>query len=187
MTIRGTPATLAVTTRHVRRGDQRIFSARHVAADRIHRDVLVPEHDARQGLHLDVPQRLLLRVREVAHLLLGEVDVVEVAAREFRQRGLDLAVGEPEVLAVPAVELRSIVRALPRRRARRCREDALDGRAHLGVVGRDCICIAALLEELDHLRLPRGLSRAIYLIACGLIGDPAAPGRCSGGAVKKNS
>jgi hypothetical protein len=26
-----------------------------------------------------------------------------------------------------------------------------------------------------------------YLIACGLIGDPAAPGRCSGGATKKNS
>jgi hypothetical protein len=31
------------------------------------------------------------------------------------------------------------------------------------------------------------MSREPYLIACGLIGDPAPPGRCSGGAQKKNS
>ena len=40
--------------RHVGRGEQRIFAAGHVAADRVDRNVLVAEHDARQRLDLDV-------------------------------------------------------------------------------------------------------------------------------------
>ena len=49
--------------RHVRGGEQRVLAARHVAADRIDRDVLVAEDDAGQGLDLDVAQRLPLEGR----------------------------------------------------------------------------------------------------------------------------
>ena len=71
--------------RHVRRGDHRIAPARHVAADRIDRDVAVAEHDAGQRLDLQVLHRLLLLLREVAHLRLGELDVVEIALRHLRR------------------------------------------------------------------------------------------------------
>ena len=70
--------------RHVRRGDHRIAAARHVAADRVHRDVAVAEHDAGQRLDLDVLHRVALLLREVAHLSLGEFDVVEVALAHWR-------------------------------------------------------------------------------------------------------
>ena len=68
------------------RGEQRIFAARHVAADRVDRDVLVAEHDAGQRLDLDVLHRVALDLGEVAHLRLGELDVLEVAGRSVRAR-----------------------------------------------------------------------------------------------------
>ena len=103
--MRFTPATLAVIDRHMRGGKQRIFPARHIAADRIDRNVLVAEHHARQRLDLDVEHRFALMLREIAHLFLREPDVVEIAPRQLRQAVLDLGVGEPEILAVPLVEL----------------------------------------------------------------------------------
>ena len=48
------------------------------------------EHDARQRLDLDVADRRLLVLGEIAHLGLGEPDVVEIALRELRQAALDL-------------------------------------------------------------------------------------------------
>ncbi len=65
--------------RHMRRRHHRIAAARHVAADRIHRDVPVAEHDAGQRLDFEIAQRLFLLLREIAHLRLGELDVVEIA------------------------------------------------------------------------------------------------------------
>ena len=65
--------------RHVRRGDHRVAPARHVAADRVDRDVAVAEHDAGQRLDLEVAHGLPLLLREVAHLRLRELDVLEVA------------------------------------------------------------------------------------------------------------
>ena len=44
-------------------------------------------------------------LREVTHLFLREPDVVEIALRQLRQAVLDLGVGQPEILAVPLVEL----------------------------------------------------------------------------------
>ena len=76
--------------RHVRRGDHRIAAARHVAADRVHRDVPVAEDHAGQRLDLQVLHRVLLLLREVAHLRLRELDVVEVALGHLRDRLLDL-------------------------------------------------------------------------------------------------
>jgi hypothetical protein len=65
--------------RHVRGGDHRIAAARHVAADRVYRDVAVTENHAGQRLDLQILHRILLLLREVAHLGLRELDVVEVA------------------------------------------------------------------------------------------------------------
>ena len=77
--MRVTPATLAVTIDICADATIGYLPARHIAADRIHRDVPVAEHDAGQRLDLEVAQRLLLLLREIAHLRLGEFDVVEVA------------------------------------------------------------------------------------------------------------
>ncbi len=109
--------------RHMRRGDHRIFAARHVAADRIHRDILMAEHHTRQRLDLDILERGALVLGEVAHLLLREADVVEIAARKLRQAVLDLGVGQPIVLAIPIVELhRQFAHGLDRRAPRYRRE-----------------------------------------------------------------
>ena len=174
---------------HVRRGHHRILPARHIGADRIDRDVLMAKHDAGQRLDFNVSQGLPLRLGEVADLRLSKLDVIDVALCELGESVLDLSVGQPEVLAVPAVELRRQFSHRLIAARGDVGQDALDRRAHLRVLGRDRIRAAALLEESSHSRLLSRSSCAAqpYLIACGLIGDPAAPGRCSGGAVKKNS
>ena len=73
--------------RHVRRGEQRVLAAGHVAADGVHRDVAVAEHHAGQRLHLDVAQRRALVLGEVADLGLGEADVLEVLGGELGHAG----------------------------------------------------------------------------------------------------
>ena len=62
------PGDLGRQHAHMRRGDHRVFAARHVAADRIDRDVLVAEHHARQRLDLDVAQGGLLRFGKAADI-----------------------------------------------------------------------------------------------------------------------
>ncbi len=70
--------------RHMRGGDHRIAPARHVAADRVHRDVAVAEHDAGQRFHFQIVHAVALLLREVAHLGLGKFDVFEVALTHLR-------------------------------------------------------------------------------------------------------
>ena len=50
----------------------------------------VAEHDAGQRLDLEVAQRLLLLLREIAHLRLRELDVVEIALAHLPDGALDL-------------------------------------------------------------------------------------------------
>ena len=83
----------------------RVLAARHVAADRVHRYVPVAEHHAGQGLDLDILQRVALGLREIANLLLGKEDVLAVLAWQPVQAGFDLRLAQPEVLALPAIEL----------------------------------------------------------------------------------
>ena len=64
----------------------------------------MPEHDAGQRLDLEIAQGLLLLLREVAHLRLRELDVVEVALADLRYRALDLGGGELERRRRPVVE-----------------------------------------------------------------------------------
>ena len=48
------------------------------------------EDDAGQRLDLEIAHGLLLLLREVAHLRLGELDVVEVALADLADGALDL-------------------------------------------------------------------------------------------------
>ena len=136
--------------RHMRRRHHRIAPARHVAADGIHRDVAVAENDARQRLDFEVVHRRFLLLREVAHLRLGEFDVVEIALGHLRDRALDLLRIQPEVFRRPIVEfLRQIAHRVVAARLD-VGEDVLDGRAHLGVGLLDRARIHSALEMPGH-------------------------------------
>jgi hypothetical protein len=56
-------------------------------------------------LDLQVAQGLFLLLREIAHLRLRELDVVEVALGHLRNRAFDLGGGELERGRRPVVEL----------------------------------------------------------------------------------
>ena len=82
------------------------------------------------GLDLEVLERVLLLLRKVAHLRLGEADVVEVALADLRDGALDLLLAQAEILRRPVVEfLRQVAhrRVAPRLDVG---EDRLDGLAH---------------------------------------------------------
>ena len=167
--------------RHVRGGDHRIAPARHVAADRVHRDVLVAEHDAGQRLDLQVVHGVLLLLREVAHLRLREPDVVEVALGDLRDRALDLLRRQPERGRRPVVEF---LRQLADRHVLALldlRQDAFDRLAHLGVGGLDRARVHSALEIAGHEVSPdlhsgatrtgvmAGLVPAIHVLLCGAV------------------
>ena len=42
---------------------------------------------------------------EIAHLGLGELDIIDVALRELGQAISDLGIGQPEIPAIPLIEL----------------------------------------------------------------------------------
>ena len=63
--------------RHVRRGGQRVLAAGDVGTRGLHGYVLLAEEHAGQRLDLDVDERVALGLREPAHLLLHEHDVVD--------------------------------------------------------------------------------------------------------------
>ena len=136
--------------RHVRRGDHGIAPARHVAADRAHRDVLVAEHHARQGLDLEIAHGLLLLLREIAHLRLRELDVVEVALADLPDGALDLVRRQLEGRRRPVVEF---LRQVAHRRVASLLdvgEDAFDRLAHLGVGRLDFARVHSALEIAGH-------------------------------------
>ena len=112
--------------------------------------MLVAEHDPGHRLDLDVEHRVALVLREAAHLLLGEADVGELAGGDAAHRPLDVLLGHPEGLGLPAVELR---RELAHGGVAACldvAEDALDDAAHLGVVVATLGLGLARLEDLGH-------------------------------------
>ena len=75
----------------MRGGDHRELAARHVAADRLHRDVLVAEDYAGQRLHFDIRHRGALRLRETADLRLRKADVIEIARGDLAHGRCDFA------------------------------------------------------------------------------------------------
>ncbi len=136
--------------RHVRGGDHRIAPARHVAADRIDRDMAVAEHDAGQRLDLDVEHAIALLLREVADLRLREFDVIEVALGHLRDRLLDFLRAEAEILGRPLVEFfRQFADGGVLARVD-LRQDALHRLAHFGVGFFDRGGIHSALEMAGH-------------------------------------
>ena len=158
--------------RHVRRGDHRIAPARHVAADRVHRDVAVAEDDAGQRLDLQVLHGVLLLLREVTDLGLGEPDVVEVSLGDLRNGLLDLGRRQAEILRLPIVELLRQLADGGVLLLVDLREDAFDGAAHGGVRGLDRAGVHPALEKASHeLFLP--------FFSCDSIKKNRPPGQAS--------
>ena len=152
--------------RHVRGGDHRVTPAGHVAADRVHRDVAVAEHDAGQSLHLQVAHGLLLLLREIAHLGLRKFDVLEVALGHLRDRLLDVGGRELEVLRRPLVELFRQLADGGVLAFVDLRQNVFDRLAHLGVGGLYGSRVHAAFQVAGH-----GLS------SCKITRDPgSAPG-----------
>ncbi len=120
---------------HVRRGEQRIFAAGHVAADAVHRNVPVAQDHAGQCFDLDVLQRVLLDLGEIADLRLREPDVVDFARRHGFDAGLDLRRAQLEGRRVPVVELARILAHRLVAALLDVGQDGLHGLADLGDVG----------------------------------------------------
>ena len=108
------------------------------------------EHDAGQGLDFEVVHGLALFLREVAHLGLRELDVLEVALGHLRDGVLDFPPAQPERSRRPVVErLRQItdcgVLALID-----LRQDVLDRLAYLGVGGLDSARVHSTFQPAGH-------------------------------------
>jgi hypothetical protein len=86
------------------RGDHRKLAAWHVAADRPHRYIFVPENHARKGLNLNIAHRVLLSLGKIANLGLSELDIVHVPGGDLVHQRRDLAVRQPEARRRVAVE-----------------------------------------------------------------------------------
>ena len=136
--------------RHVRAGDHRIAAARHVAADRIDRDVAMAEHDAGQGLDLEVEHGVALLLREIPDLRLREFDVLDIPLRHLRDGALDLGGREVEILRRPLVEFlrqfadRGVLPFLD------LGEDGFHGLAYLGVGGLDRARVHSAFQIASH-------------------------------------
>ena len=91
------------------RGDHRKLAGGHVAADGLHRNVLVAEDHAGKRLDLDILHRGALDFGEFANLILRKADIVHVALRDFGDQLVDL------VLAQPVARRREIVELLGKR------------------------------------------------------------------------
>src|SRR5581483_6091435 len=158
--------------RHMCGRDHRVAPARHVAADRVHRDVAVAEHDAGQRLHLQVMHRLFLLLREIAHLRLRELDVVEVAFRHLRNRALDLLRAQAEIRRRPVIELLRQIFDGPVLARIDLGENALHRLAHFRVGGLDRARVHSALEPAGH-----GVSPLSYPSPFqGRVGPRSGPG-----------
>src|SRR5919199_6978956 len=89
---------------HVARGDRRVTPAGDIRADRVHRDVPVPQYDSRSAFDLQVAERLALRLSEVTDLLLREGEGLLEVVGNLVCRGGDLLLRDAERLWRPVVE-----------------------------------------------------------------------------------
>jgi hypothetical protein len=140
---------------HVRRCDQRVFAAGHVAADGAHRQMLVAQHHPRQRLDLYVSHRVALDLGEVSDLHLGEADV---GHRLRVKRGVgrfDLRLIQAKGSGVPVVEPRRPVAHGGVAALADVAEDRFHGGADLGVRFGRGVFRDAGLEVTRHCPLPR--------------------------------
>ena len=86
------------------RGYKRIFSARDVASDAVHRQILVSQYDAGECFDLDVFQRIALDLGKAAHLCLREPDVFDSLRLKLSIGRVDVGLRQPEIGWRPIVE-----------------------------------------------------------------------------------
>ena len=108
------------------------------------------EHDAGQGLDLEVLHGGALPLREVAHLRLRELDVLEVAFRHLRDGALDVGGRELEIGRRPVVEPLGQLADGGVLALLDLRQDAFDRFAHLGVRRLDRAGVHSAFEEAGH-------------------------------------
>src|SRR6266704_1547672 len=90
---------------HMCGGNQRIFPSGDVTADGINRHVFVAENDTGQCFDFNVLYRRPLRLSEVEHLRLSELDVVDGLRGKLGKTIFNLLLGQPKRGWVPFVEL----------------------------------------------------------------------------------
>jgi hypothetical protein len=95
--------------RHVGRGDQGIAAAGDVGSRGRDRYVLLPEEHAGLRLDLEIVQRFLLQLGEVAHPRLDRLDVLDRLPRNGRDDLFDRLGVQPELGGRPAVELLGVL------------------------------------------------------------------------------
>ena len=99
------PGHLGGDDTHVGRRHHRVTPARDIAADAVDRDIAVSQGHSRQGLDLDVAQRVFLYLREISDLRLGELNVVDGLLGQGIDQFLYLCLAEAEALRRPFVKL----------------------------------------------------------------------------------
>ena len=87
------------------RSNHRKFAARYIAADRLHRDILMAKNDTRQGFHLNIRHACALRLCKAAYLSLREFDIFHIARRNLVHSGLDLAIRQAKIFRGICIEL----------------------------------------------------------------------------------
>ena len=95
--------------------------------------MLVAEHHARQGLHLDILHRVALDAGEVTHLALREGDVLDGLFRQSVVGRGDILGADAEIVGRPVVELQGVFAGGRVAPGRDVGDDGLYGGANLGV------------------------------------------------------
>ena len=118
------------------------------------------QHDPRQGLDLNILQRRPLDGRKVAHLSLGEPDVLDRRFGQGRVSRADLIHRQPEVGTLPLVEItgEATDRLHPFRFDRG--EHGLDGCADPRTVLPGGFDRTALLQPNRHITAPSDTSQS---------------------------
>ena len=138
---------------HVCGGHKRILAARHIGPDRIYRCVPMTEDHARQGLDLDVLQRVLLDLGKVPDLCLGEGNIVNRALRQGGVSGADFVLAQAEVFAVPFVQVARIAADSLKSLRLDVAEHPLDRFTNAVAIGLDRLYRASFLQPTDHRNL----------------------------------
>ena len=135
---------------HMRRCDQGVFAARHIAANRIDGHVLVTKRYARQCFNLNILKRVTLNLSKIPDLFLSELDVADRLCVEFFITGVDFSACQTKALRTPFIE--SFRQLTDRRIAARIDafENFLDGSTNLSICFLFEIRINAILEPARH-------------------------------------
>ena len=112
------------------------------------------EHHAGHGFDLDIAKRVALDLREVTHLGLRELDILDVLRVDRREADLDLGVAQAKIVALPAVEFQ---RHLAHRRVASLIdivERRLDDRPYLDIGGGSLFTADPTFQYLRHELIP---------------------------------